>query len=39
MPLSFDMPFEDLVQYQGINPKPDDFDAYWTQGSGGYALG
>lgn len=31
MPLSFDMPFEDLVQYQGINPKPDDFDAYWTK--------
>lgn len=29
MPLTFDMPFETLKEYQGINPKPADFDAYW----------
>lgn len=29
MPLTFDMPFEKLKDYQGVNPKPSDFDAYW----------
>jgi cephalosporin-C deacetylase len=29
MPLLFDMPFEELQSYQGTNPRPDDFDAYW----------
>jgi cephalosporin-C deacetylase len=24
-----DMPLDELQQYQGINPKPDDFDIYW----------
>ena len=30
MPLLFDMPLEELYTYQGINPKPADFDAYWA---------
>ena len=30
MPLLFDMPLEELYTYQGINPKPADFDAYWV---------
>lgn len=29
MPLTFDLPFDQLEQYQGINPKPEDFDSYW----------
>jgi len=29
MPLMFDMPFEKLKVYEGRNPRPDDFDAYW----------
>lgn len=29
MPLLFDMPMEQLKTYQGRNPRPDDFDAYW----------
>jgi len=29
MPLTFDMPYEDLLVYQGVNPRPQDFDAYW----------
>lgn len=32
MPLSFDFPFEQLKTYQGINPRPTDFDAYWDRG-------
>ena len=28
MPL-IDMPLEELRTYQGVNPRPDDFDAYW----------
>jgi cephalosporin-C deacetylase len=32
MPLSFDLPFEQLTVYQGINPKPVNFDAYWENG-------
>jgi len=30
MPL-IDMPLEDLKEYQGINPRPDDFDSYWDR--------
>ena len=30
MPLTFDMPLEKLYEYQGTNPKPDDFDSYWN---------
>lgn len=30
MPL-IDMPLEELKKYQGINPKPDDFDEYWDR--------
>jgi cephalosporin-C deacetylase len=26
----FEMPMEQLVRYQGRNPRPDDFDAYWA---------
>ena len=29
MPLSFDFKLDKLQTYQGINPKPADFDAYW----------
>ena len=29
MPLLFDMPLEELKTYQGINPRPDDFDVFW----------
>jgi cephalosporin-C deacetylase len=32
MPLMFDMPLEQLYDYQGINPRPDDFDRYWDNG-------
>jgi cephalosporin-C deacetylase len=32
MPLTFDFPFEQLVNYNGINPKPNDFDLYWESG-------
>jgi cephalosporin-C deacetylase len=32
MPLTFDIPFEQLVNYNGINPKPNDFDLYWESG-------
>ncbi len=31
MPLLFDMSRERLHTYQGINPRPDDFDAYWER--------
>ena len=30
MPL-IDMPLEELKEYKGINPKPDDFDEYWDR--------
>ena len=30
MPL-VDMPLEKLKEYQGINPRPADFDAYWDR--------
>lgn len=29
MPLTFDLPMEELRDYQGINPKPADFNEYW----------
>jgi cephalosporin-C deacetylase len=32
MPLTFDMPYEALKTYQGRNPRPADFDAYWERG-------
>ncbi|MBN2210467.1 MAG: alpha/beta fold hydrolase [Sedimentisphaerales bacterium] len=28
----FEMPLEKLKVYQGTNPRPDDFDAYWDAG-------
>ncbi|TDV53884.1 acetylxylan esterase [Actinophytocola oryzae] len=31
MPLTFDMPFDDLLTYQGTNPRPADFDEYWAR--------
>ncbi len=31
MPM-FEMPLDDLRTYQGRNPKPADFDAYWQRG-------
>lgn len=27
--MSFDMPLEELLQYQGSSPKPENFDEYW----------
>lgn len=32
MPLSFDLPFAQLQTYPGTNPRPDDFDAFWSRG-------
>ncbi len=32
MPLLFDMPLEKLLEYQGTNPRPADFDEYWDRG-------
>jgi len=32
MPLLFDMPLPKLLEYQGTNPRPDDFDEYWERG-------
>jgi len=31
MPLLFDMPYEDLLTYEGTNPRPDDFDRFWDR--------
>jgi len=31
MPLTFDMPFDELLTYQGANPRPADFDEYWAR--------
>ncbi len=31
MPLTFDLSLEELYTYQGRNPRPDDFDAYWDE--------
>ncbi len=32
MPLTFDFPKEQLLTYNGTNPKPKDFDLFWEQG-------
>lgn len=32
MPATFDMPIEELLEYQGMNPKPQDFDEFWDKG-------
>ncbi len=32
MPLTFDLSLEDLYTYQGRNPRPADFEAYWDAG-------
>ena len=32
MPLTFDLPFEALSEYQGSNPRPDDFEQFWESG-------
>ncbi len=32
MPLTFDLPLEQLKRYQGTNPRPTDFDAFWEKG-------
>ncbi len=29
MPLTFDLPIEQLTAYQGKNPRPSDFDSFW----------
>lgn len=31
MPLTFDMPREQLVEYEGTNPRPDDMDQFWEE--------
>jgi cephalosporin-C deacetylase len=31
MPLQFDLPYEELLTYAGINPKPADFETYWDE--------
>ena len=31
MPLTFDMPLAELEKYEGCNPRPDDFDAFWDE--------
>ena len=31
MPGLFDLPFDQLHDYQGTNPRPADFDAYWQR--------
>jgi cephalosporin-C deacetylase len=31
VPLSFDLSYEELLTYQGTNPRPDDFDEYWEK--------
>jgi len=32
MPLTFDMPLEQLQRYMGKNPRPADFDQFWDHG-------
>jgi cephalosporin-C deacetylase len=32
MPLMFDFPLDKLKTYQGSNPRPDNFDAFWEEG-------
>jgi cephalosporin-C deacetylase len=31
MPLTFDMPLEELKEYRGVSPKPADFEEYWDK--------
>lgn len=31
MPLTFDLSYDQLKTYQGINPRPQDFDSFWDQ--------
>jgi cephalosporin-C deacetylase len=31
MPLLFDMPYEDLLIYEGTNPRPEDFNRFWDR--------
>lgn len=31
MPLTFDFPLDQLKTYTGINPRPEDFDAFWDR--------
>jgi cephalosporin-C deacetylase len=31
MPLTFDLPLEELKTYQGKNPRPQDFDTFWEK--------
>ncbi len=35
MPLTFDMPLEQLREYRGISPRPADFDEYWDSALAG----
>jgi cephalosporin-C deacetylase len=30
--LSFELSYEELIAYQGTNPRPDDFDQFWEKG-------
>jgi len=32
VPLTFDLPFDELLTYRGNTPRPDDFDEYWARG-------
>ena len=32
MPLTFDFSWDELQHYQGINPRPADFDTFWDSG-------
>ena len=32
MPLTFDMPYDELQTYQGCNPRPADFAEFWDRG-------
>lgn len=32
MPLTFDLPLEELRNYRGKNPRPPDFDEFWEKG-------
>lgn len=32
MPLTFDLSLEELGEYRGINPRPNDFDRFWDSG-------
>jgi len=32
MPLTFDLPLDQLINYRGTNPRPADFDDFWEKG-------